>query len=103
MNLKTMTMTMNSRTMTMNLEQLRCEIDRIDEELVRLLNERARHAVQIGKEKQKHGSPVRNPDREDQVLERAATLNSGPLARSTIKSIFRTIISACTNLQKTPK
>jgi len=84
----------------MKLEELRKEIDRIDQELVRLLNERARCAVNIGEEKKKGQAPVHDPAREDEVLERIRSLNSGPLDGSAIDGIYRAIIAECARIQK---
>ena len=51
------------------LDDLRQDIDRVDEVLVRLLNERARCACEIGRLKKEQGIEVYQPDREKQVLE----------------------------------
>ena len=51
------------------LEDLRRDIDRVDEVLVRLLNERARCACEIGRLKKAQGVDVYQPDREKQVLD----------------------------------
>jgi chorismate mutase-like protein len=83
----------------MSLEDLREQIDRLDEELLRLLNERARQAVRIGREKQKRGAPVLDPVREDAVLERVRKLNGGPLSDAAVKAIYRGILAACAGIQ----
>jgi len=56
----------------MSLEELRNRIDELDSELVKLLNERARVVVEIGKLKSKTGGPIYAPDREKEILERIA-------------------------------
>src|SRR6185436_19913508 len=61
------------------LEALRAQIDRIDEQLVNLLNERAKIVVEIGKLKQLSNAPIYAPDREKAVLEKIWRLNKGPL------------------------
>ena len=83
----------------MNLDDLRQEIDRIDDEIVRLLNERAQNAVRIGEEKSRQGTPVHDPEREDEVLRRVKAVNSGPLDSAAMQAVYRQIISACSNLQ----
>lgn len=50
------------------LEALRKEINRLDEELVRLLNERAEISRKIGKLKREHGQRVHDPKREAELL-----------------------------------
>jgi chorismate mutase / prephenate dehydratase len=83
----------------MSLEDLRREIDRVDAELVRLLNERARQAVGIGREKQRRGAPVLDPAREAAVLERVRELNRGPLSDAALSAIYRKILEACAGIQ----
>ncbi|MGA2441070.1 MAG: chorismate mutase, partial [Tepidisphaeraceae bacterium] len=61
------------------LDALRLKIDQLDEQIVELLNSRARVVVEIGKLKQSQGAPIYAPDREKAVLERIRLLNHGPL------------------------
>jgi chorismate mutase / prephenate dehydratase len=53
-----------------SLEALRLQIDKLDERIVDLLNERARVVVNIGKLKQQHQTPIYAPDRERAVMEK---------------------------------
>ncbi|MCA1684754.1 MAG: chorismate mutase [Planctomycetia bacterium] len=53
------------------LASLRGDIDRVDKELVTLLNRRAEFALQIGQVKQKQGIEVWSPAREDEVIAKA--------------------------------
>ena len=76
----------------MRIEDWRAEIDEIDAELLRLVNRRARIAVQVGALKSVGGLPVRDPDRERDVLARACRENSGPLDGQAVARIFRRII-----------
>jgi len=84
----------------MGLDSVRREIDRIDEEIVRLLNERARSAVRIGRMKKERGAAVRDPARENEILERLRELNKGPLSENAIIDIYRRSIDACLELEK---
>ena len=52
------------------LKEVRAELDSLDEELVALVNRRARLAQQIGQTKAVRGLRVYAPDRERQVLDR---------------------------------
>src|ERR1700730_11995476 len=52
----------------MTLDDLRRDIDRVDEVLVRLLNERARCVCEIGRLKKEQGIDIYQPDREKAVL-----------------------------------
>ena len=72
---------------------LRDEIDRIDARLLRLLNDRARTALEIGRLKRANGEPIYVPERERAVLERLARSNSGPLSGAAVQAVFETIIA----------
>ena len=63
----------------MSIEELRKKIDDIDLQLIKLLNERARVVVEIGKLKNITEKPIYAPDREKAVLERIIKTNEGPL------------------------
>ena len=76
----------------MNIRELREEIDRVDEELLRLLNRRARIAVEIGELKRRAGLPVLDPAREQEVLSRPRANAGGPLGRGAVARIFRRIV-----------
>ena len=74
------------------LEQWRREIDILDSELLRLLNERARIASELGALKYSSGLPVYDGRRERQILARLCESNQGPLDAAGVSSIFRSII-----------
>ena len=67
--------------MTMSsLDDLRRDIDRVDEVLVRLLNERARCVCEIGRIKKEQNIEIYQPDREKDVLNHVRTVGAeGPL------------------------
>ena len=91
----------NSKSLkTMTLDELRGEIDRLDEELVRLLCERAATALEIGRNKVRSNSPFQNAEREKQVLGRVKSLNEGPLGDASLEAIYREIMNACTKVQE---
>ena len=79
------------------LDKLREAIDRIDAELLRMINQRAQLAHRIGEIKQ--GNLYR-PEREAQVLRRIAATNSGPLPAEAAQRIFREVMSACLALEQ---
>lgn len=76
----------------MDIERWRKEIDEIDEELLRLLNMRARLAIKVGSLKRASGIPVRDREREHFVLTRLQDANTGPLDQSAVLRLFRRII-----------
>ncbi|MEI8121073.1 MAG: prephenate dehydratase [bacterium] len=87
----------------MTLESLRQKIDEIDARLIRLLNKRTGHALEIGKLKQKNGRGIYAPAREKEVLARVALLNKGPLTDKSLRAIYREIMSAALSLEKNLK
>jgi len=83
------------------IEQARERIDRLDAEIVGLLQERARLAQQIGAAKDASERATYAPDRERQVFERVQSLGAeGPLTGSHLSAIYRQIISACRALER---
>jgi chorismate mutase / prephenate dehydratase len=83
-----------------SLADLRGRIDEINLQLVDLLSQRARAAQAIGRLKQAGGSPIVQPSREREVLERVVVHNQGPLTNDHLRRIFVEIISACTALEQ---
>jgi chorismate mutase/prephenate dehydratase len=75
------------------LANLRTEIDRIDGELVRLMNARARLAHDIGQIKNNQGLECYSPAREEEVLARVVQANQGPLGERCLRAVFRELIS----------
>ena len=75
------------------LAHLRAHIDRIDRDLVALMNERAELARQIGHLKKSSGQETYDPAREEMVLERVTASNAGPLSADSLKAIYRELIS----------
>ena len=86
--------------MNKDIEALRREIDRLDSELLKLLNERARLAKEIGETKGRSRKPFFTPERELAIYRRLLKDNTGPLQRSQVRAIFREIISAARSLEK---
>ncbi|HET9181750.1 MAG TPA: chorismate mutase [Candidatus Angelobacter sp.] len=82
-----------------SLNQWRDEIDILDGELLRLLNERARIASELGALKVSSGLPVYDGRRERQVLARLCESNQGPLERESVHAIFRCIIRESRRLE----
>ncbi len=82
------------------LEDLRKGIDRIDGELLKLLNERARLAMEIGRIKRRNNAHTYSPGREREVLERIKAQNEGPFPDDALKTIYREIISASRSLEE---
>ena len=81
---------------TSKLKKIRGEIDALDEQLVELLNRRARLAQDIAQVKQ---NDMYHPEREARVLDRVKGLNRGPLPDTDITRLVREVMSACLALQ----
>jgi chorismate mutase-like protein len=83
------------------LDELRQDIDRVDEVLVRLLNERARCACEIGKLKKDLGLEIYQPEREKQVIEHVRNVAcEGPLGPEAIARLFERIIDEARSLER---
>ena len=83
------------------LEDFRRDIDRVDEVIVRLLNERARVACEIGRLKKAEGVPVYQPDREKEVIDHVRGIAvEGPLGPEAIVRLFERIIDEARRLER---
>ena len=85
----------------MNLAKHRQAIDRLDEQIVRLLNERTNHVLAIGSIKLLNGEEIYAPHRERAVLQRVTKLNKGPITSESLRAIYREIMSSALALEKT--
>ena len=83
------------------LADLRDQIDGIDEQLSKLISDRARLAQQVARVK---GNTTENhfyrPEREAQVLRNVIKNNVGPLSEEELARLFREIMSACLALEQ---
>ena len=83
----------------MDLSDLRKNIDRIDEEIVSLINERYELVAQVGKWKSKNSHEIYVPEREKALLNRLESLNKGPLPNKTLRAVYREIMSGALALE----
>ncbi|MBL8013837.1 MAG: prephenate dehydratase [Candidatus Omnitrophica bacterium] len=84
----------------MEINEIRKKIDKLDEKIVALLNDRAQMSLAIGKEKAKNNKSVYAPDREKEVLDRIKALSHGPVTASALEAIYREIMSCSLSLEK---
>lgn len=89
----------DGRPVDEQLADLRVRIDVVDQQLLKLLNERAKLAQAVGEVKKIDGSPVFRPDREAQVIDRVKNRNPGPILADSVAPIWREIMSACRSLE----
>ncbi len=87
------------------LSKLRKKIDEIDETIVKLLNERAKLAKEVGHIKKQYNLPIYVPSREQEIFERLQKLNQqyGEFPTDFIKPVFREIIAACRSTEENLK
>lgn len=82
------------------IDGLRGRIDELDEALVRLLNERAACAREIGRLKTAAGEPIYQPAREAEVLARVRAANQGPLSDDALVRLFERVIDEARFLER---
>lgn len=82
------------------LEGLRKQIDKCDDQLLRLLNQRAAVVQDVGRVKARRDEEVYASNREHAIIERLAAANQGPLPEEAVEEIFRAVINNCRLLQK---
>src|SRR5690348_1530002 len=87
----------------MNIPEHRKAIDRLDAQIVKLLNERTRHVLAIGQIKMAAGEEIYAPHRERAVLNRIGRLNPGPITEESLGAIYREIMSSALSLEKSMK
>ncbi len=84
----------------MNIPEHRKAIDKLDSQIVKLLNERTRHVLAIGEIKRKAGEEIYAPHREKAVLKRIARLNQGPMTNESLHAVYREVMSSALSLEK---
>jgi len=82
------------------IAEIRGRMDELDSELVRLLNERASCAKEIGRLKETVGLAVYQPEREIEVLKHVRSRNDGPLDADAITRLFERIIDEARRLER---
>ena len=83
------------------LRRLRRRIDALDRRIVRLLNERAGLARDVGRTKAAEGRrAVRDAEREREVLLRVTMANEGPTPQADLLAIYRRLFAVARQLEK---
>jgi chorismate mutase/prephenate dehydratase len=85
------------------LKDYRKKIDQLNIEILKLLNERTRLVLDIGRIKTKNKAEFYAPDRERQIYKRLEAANKGPFPNSALRNVFREIMSASLSLEKPVK
>jgi len=84
----------------MEISDWRRKIDDIDEQIVRLVSQRAEAAQAIGQIKQKANLPIYEPRREQEVFDHVRSKNNGPLTDVEMQDIFERIIDVMRGVQR---
>ncbi len=84
----------------MDISDWRKKIDELDEQIVRLIGQRAEAARAIGALKRTLQLPVYEPGREQQVFDHVRAVNSGPLADGEMLHVYERIIDVMRSLQR---
>jgi len=87
----------------MKLDNFRKDIDTLDGEILKLINQRLKLAQEIGRQKQEQGLATLNNARESLVLQHLKKLNRGPLTQTALQLIFKEIMAAARELQSRHK
>ncbi len=83
-----------------DLAALREKIDKLDAQIIELLNSRANVVVEIGKLKERDKVPIYAPEREKIVLDRVRKLNHGPLPDRCLEAVYRELMSGSFALER---
>jgi len=83
----------------MTLDELRIEIDKIDDRLLEMYNERMEYVHQVGELKNTTGAPIYRPEREQAILNRLKKQNSGKLTDEAIDALFVEMFTVARNLE----
>ena len=78
-----------------NIEDLRVNIDKVDDEIIKLLNERMEYVKKIGELKNASGGHIYRPEREKAIISRLESIASKNLDRKAIEAIYFEIFSIC--------
>jgi chorismate mutase len=84
----------------LTIDDYRKAINKLDNELLRIFNERAELALKIGKIKKVLGIPVYDPEREKKIFETMTTNNPGPLENEAIVRLFERVIDESRRLER---
>jgi len=84
-----------------DIQKLRKRVDKIDEQILSALRERAKICKAIGLAKKKQGMQIRDAPRENElykrVKEKAAQFHLDPLQ---VEAVYREIVNMCSAVQE---
>ena len=84
-----------------DIQELRKRVDKVDEQILNALSERAKICRAIGLAKKKQGMQIRDAPRENElfkrVKEKAVQFHLDPLQ---VETVYREIVNMCTAVQE---
>jgi len=83
----------------MTLDELRQNIDKIDDMLLELYNQRMDLVHEVGQLKNTTGAPIYRPEREQAILNRLKAKNRGKLTDAAIEALFLEMFAVSRNLE----
>ena len=86
--------------MSSDFDGWRKKIDEIDLQLLKLLNERSRCAMEIGKIKKEKYLPAWSPERDAEIHKPISAANQGPLGNAAVRRLFERIIDEARSLER---
>jgi monofunctional chorismate mutase len=81
------------------IQEIRERVDEVDRDLIRALNERARLVQEIATIKAEAGKPIFDPKREEEILQKVAEENEGPIYDTSMREIFELILHRIRDLE----
>jgi chorismate mutase len=84
----------------LDINEIRIRIDLLDDVLLRIFNERARLALEIGHLKKGLSLPVFDPAREKRIFARMKDDNPGPLDDGAIVRLFERVVDESRRLER---
>lgn len=76
----------------LSIEEHRANIDTIDEQIVGLLNQRAAESLAIRALKPQAQMGLYDPRREEEIFERIASFNEGPLYNEDLRAVYSALL-----------
>lgn len=83
-----------------SLRSLRSQVDKLDHQILKLVNERATRAAEVGRLLLEQGSEYFSAAREEEIISSVVQANKGPLDATAVRAIFRELLSGCRALHK---
>ncbi|NMM46947.1 prephenate dehydratase [Marinigracilibium pacificum] len=83
----------------MKLDELRSKIDKLDDQILDLMNERMEIVKQVGELKRSSNSIIYRPEREKAIIDRLTKRSNGLMERQAIEAIFLEIFAISRNME----